>query len=157
MTSKEGWSVTLEHFIEAASLAEANDMPTFSTDEYIHVQVDGGHWEPSPPVIVMPTHLHQWIKATRKDTGLVWDASLHCSQLLTLATPPPTSAEMNIDDDPFLSELLMQPLKVFNNQQPSRYLPGAPILLPTRLCQCCPLCARMDADKLICFNAQGQD
>ncbi|KIM60113.1 hypothetical protein SCLCIDRAFT_125021 [Scleroderma citrinum Foug A] len=71
MTSKERRSATLERSIKAASLTEADDMPTFSTDDYVHVQVGGGCRELSPPVIVTPTHLCQRIKATGRDTGLV--------------------------------------------------------------------------------------
>jgi len=104
MLSKDRQSATLPHSMEAASL----------TDDYVHVQVSGGH-RVLPPVIVTPTCLCQRIKATGRDTGLVQDASFWRSQLFTPVTPPQTSTENNIDDDPFLSEPILQPLKVPSN------------------------------------------
>ena len=115
MTSKERRSATLERSIKAASLTEADDMPTFSTDDYVHVQVGGGRRELSPPVIVTPMCLCQRIKATSRDTGLVRDASFRQSQLLPPVTPPHTSTDMQMDDDPFLSEPIMQLLEVPSN------------------------------------------
>jgi len=114
MSSKDRRSVTLPHSMEAASLTNADDVPALSTDDYVHVQVSGSH-RVLPPVIVMPTHLCQRIKATRRDTGLVRDASFQQSQLFTPVTLPQTSAENNIDDNPFLSELILQLLKVPSN------------------------------------------
>jgi len=115
MTSKDRRSATLEHPVKAASLTEADDIPAFSTNDYVHVQVSGGRRELTPPVIVTPTRLRQRIKATGRDTGLVRDASFRRSQLLPPVTLPQTTAEINVDDDPFLSEPIMQPLKVPSN------------------------------------------
>jgi len=115
MTSKDRQSATLEHPIEAASLTEADDIPTFSTNDCVHVQVGGGRQELTPPVIITPTRLHQRIKATGRDTGLVQDASFRQSQLLPPVTLPQTTTEINVDNDPFLSESIMQPLKVPSN------------------------------------------
>ena len=97
MASKKKWSVTLEHSVEPGEPTE-DDI----TDSYVHVQVGGGRWEPSP-IIVMPTHLRSKITATGKDIGLIRDATFHRSQMLPLATPLQLTAEMDIDN-PFLSE-----------------------------------------------------
>ncbi|KAI6112820.1 hypothetical protein F5141DRAFT_1214134 [Pisolithus sp. B1] len=56
------------------------------------------------PIIVTPTlFVHQKIKATGKDTGLVRDASFCRSQLPKQATPLPTNKETTTCDNPFLS------------------------------------------------------
>jgi len=61
-----------------------------------------------PPAVVTPTQLHQKIKATTRDTGLVRDASFRRSYL----TPTKSSTEdiptADNDDNPFLSEPIIQ-------------------------------------------------
>ena len=126
------------------SLTEADDM-TSSSDNYIHVQLGGGHWQLSPPVIVMPIHLHLRIKATGQDTGLVWDATFRQSQLFTQVTLPQASTDIS-DDNPFLSEPLMQQLKMPSNdgaQQLTTIQPPGSSTMDTSACKQGMYCDRI--------------
>ena len=91
----------------------AYDMSMSTTNDYVHVvqpQVGGGHRAPSSPVIVTPTQtLHPRIKAMSKDAGLVRDAAVRRRQLPTPAPLPHSGGEVNLDDNPFLSEPVVQP------------------------------------------------
>jgi len=106
MASKNRRSVTLERSAEAGEPTEDNSI----TNSYVHVQVGGSRWEPSP-VVVMPTRLRSKITATGRDIGLIRDPSFLRSQMLPLVTPPQLTPEMDIDN-PFLSDPLIHSLNV---------------------------------------------
>ena len=113
MPSNNRRSATQEGSVETDPLTEPDDMSS-SSDNYVHVQLGGRRRQLSPPVIVTPTHLRPRIKATGRDTGLVRDATFRRSQLVTQAAPPQAITDTG-DDNPFLSEPLMQQLKMSSN------------------------------------------
>jgi len=123
MTSENRHSVTLDQSMEIDTPSGAYDISNISTsttDDYVHVvQVGGGCRAPSSHVVVTPTQtLRPRNKATPKDTGQVRDAPVRQRQL---PIPAPPLGQMGLNDDPFLSEPVIQPSR--GSQQPPTLLP----------------------------------
>jgi len=78
---------------------------TSTQDDFVIVQVGGGHREPSPAPATTPTRLRQKIKATTRDTGLVRAASRRRSHMSPIE---PGDFQTADDDNPFLSEPVIQ-------------------------------------------------
>ena len=89
---------------------ESNHSEAFGStqDDFIIVQVGGGRREPSPPMVVTPTRLHQRIKPTTRNTGLVRDASFHHSYMTPTKSSVEDTPTTDNDDNPFLSEPTIQ-------------------------------------------------
>jgi len=89
---------------------ESNCSEAFGStqDDFVVVQVGGGHREPSPPVVVTPTRLCQRIKATTRDTGLVRDTSFRRSYMTPTKSSVKDTSTADNDDNPFLSEPTIQ-------------------------------------------------
>ena len=127
MASENRCSATLDSSMDVDMSTGTYDMSMSTTDDYVHVgqpQVGGGRRAPSSLVVVMPTRTlrPRTLKATSKDTGLVRDAAVRRRQLPTPAPLPHSSGEANlVDDNPFLSEPVVQPNA--GARQPSPFFP----------------------------------
>jgi len=129
MASENRRSATLDSSMDVDMSTGAYDTSMSTTDDYVHVvqpQVGGGRWAPSSPVIVTPTRtLCPRIKAMSKDAGLVRDAAVRRRQLPTPVPLPHSSGEANLDDNPFLSEPIVQPSGGARQPSPSLPLSGS--------------------------------
>lgn len=76
---------------------------TSSQDDFVIVQVGGGCREPLPAPATTPTRLHQKIKATTKDTGLVHEASRRRCHMSPIE-PAIGDCQNANNVNPFLSE-----------------------------------------------------
>ncbi|KIO00404.1 hypothetical protein M404DRAFT_29553 [Pisolithus tinctorius Marx 270] len=108
--------ITLPSLLTCLDASSAHPEPSASThDDFVVVQVGGGRHEPTPP-FVTPMRLHQKVKATTRDTGLVHEASLCRSHMLATDN----------DDNPFLSEPIVPNTRVDTSPMKNPGNPGIP-------------------------------